>query len=393
MKTITDIEGVFADGCHCGIKAEEKLDLAYISVPNAVAVAGVFTQNQFVAPSVVFTRQRVQNDTLRHILVNSGNANVGNGEVGDLANLDIAREGANLFACSIDDVGVASTGKIAKKIDLDPFKKGVSVFESRGFQRNGSAAAQAILTTDLVSKEVFVSREIGGQVISVAGIGKGSGMIKPDMATTLSYFATDIDITHLPLQTIFRRASDRSLNMVSVDNDTSTSDMSILFATGAKKIWLTPKNLAEFEALVTEAMQEMAKMIARDGEGARCLVEVAVSGAASEMDARTVALNVVNSPLVKTAIHGADPNWGRILAAACKNPRVRLNPDTIELKLNGILLFANGEQVGANHTQLVAELKKDTIVLALELNSGAASASAWGCDLGYGYIDINVTYT
>lgn len=393
MSGITSIDGVFADGCHCGIKSDGKADLAYISVPDAVAVAGVFTQNQFVAPSVIFTRERVQNDTLRHIIINSGNANVGNGERGDIANLDIAKEAAELFSCPLSEIGVSSTGKIAKNIEIEPFRVGVDIFRSRGIQKNGSAAAQAILTTDLVQKEVFLTREIGGQLISVGGVGKGSGMIKPDMATTLSYFATDIDITHLPLQTIFKRAVDRSLNMVSVDNDTSTSDMSILFATGKKKIWLTPKNLADFESLVTDALKEMAKLIARDGEGARALVEVAVSGAASEGEARTVALNVVNSPLVKTAIHGADPNWGRILAAACKNPKIKLNPDTIELKINGIVLFANGEQVGADHDSLVAELKTDTIVVSLDLKSGSFSASAWGCDLGYGYIDINVTYT
>jgi glutamate N-acetyltransferase/amino-acid N-acetyltransferase len=246
------------------------------------------------------------------------------------------------------------------------------------------------MTTDTRSKEIFLEKRIGGARVAVAGFAKGSGMIAPNMGTMLAFLATDARVSPGELQSIFSEAVDDTFNMVSVDGDTSTNDMAMIFSTGARDIGGQLDALAR---LIADACAELAKMIAADGEGAEKLIAIRVRGAADRAQARRIAMNVVGSPLVKTAIHGADPNWGRIIAAAGKDPAVEIDPDRLVLTLQGIAVFRRGAPVAESLKPCAERLREKTIDIDLKLNQGDGRARAWGCDLTHGYIDINTQYS
>jgi glutamate N-acetyltransferase/amino-acid N-acetyltransferase len=248
--------------------------------------------------------------------------------------------------------------------------------------RDGNAAAQAIMTTDLTQKEVWATGIVGGDRITIAGFAKGSGMIAPNMATMLGFLVTDAKINSRTLQTLLRTAVDDSFNMTSVDTDTSTNDMVMVFSTGKKGKAITSAKLKnEFLNLLTKACQHLSKLIASDGEGATKLIEVKVDGARSIHEARRIAKNVVNSPLVKTAIHGADPNWGRVLAAAGKDPSARVDPHKVDLRFAGASVMKRGKIVPHDRAKIRKLMMVSHILVELHLNLGKGNEIACGCDL------------
>jgi glutamate N-acetyltransferase/amino-acid N-acetyltransferase len=278
---------------------------------------------------------------------------------------------------------------------MNALLKGLDVLVSRGpYLREGGRAAEAILTTDLTRKEVFYSGIVGGQRVSVSGFAKGSGMIAPNMATMLGFLVTDAKVSSKVLQRLLRKAVDASFNMTSVDNDTSTNDMVLAFSTGERgSVVLSKERQSELLVLLTKACKTLARKIAADGEGATKLIEVTVRGARTISEARKIALNIVNSPLVKTAVHGCDPNWGRVLAAAGKDPAATVKPDRVDLTFAGAKVMRRGAIVKHDRARLRQLMSTAEVKIELGLNLGKGEATAWGCDLTRRYVDINVSYT
>ena len=392
-RTLTNLPGVYASGISAGIKKNGQKDLAFIFVPSAYGSAGVFTRSAFAAPPLLLTKQSMKKGTLRALIVNSGNANAGTGAAGMRDAKETAGIAAKLLGIKASEIAVASTGVIGKPLPMDAVKAGLHKLLKNPLARDGDAAAKAIMTTDLTQKEVFMSATIGGQRITVAGCAKGSGMIAPNMATMLGFLVTDAKVDSRTLQRALKVAVDDSFNMTSVDTDTSTNDMVTVFSTGKKgrKVSSATDKKA-FTALLTKACQHLAKLIAADGEGATKLIEVEVTGARTQSEARRIALNVVNSPLVKTAIHGADPNWGRVLAAAGKDPSLTVDPRKVDLTFAGAPVMKRGKIVAHNRDKIRKLLSVRDVPIRLNLNVGKGHARAWGCDLTHGYVDINVSY-
>ncbi len=392
-KTITSIPGVFASGISAGIKANGKKDLGFVFVPNAYGSAGVFTVSAFAAPPLRLSKQALARGVVKAVVFNSGNANAGTGAVGLRDARKTAALAAKHLGISPHEVAITSTGIIGKPLPMQTIAEGLSELLSNPLAKNGTAAALASMTTDLTKKEVYVTGMVAGERITVAGFAKGSGMIAPNMATMLGFMATDAKVDSKTLTTLLREAVDASFNMTSVDTDTSTNDMVLLFSTGAKGKTVNGRRAkAEFSALLLKACQHLSKLIAADGEGASRLIEVTVSGAKSLRDARGIAKNIVNSPLVKTAIHGADPNWGRVLAAAGKDPLFKVDPAKVDLTFAGASVMRRGRIIPHDRSKIRKLMSGREVRIQVNLNLGSCKATAWGCDLTHGYVDINVSY-
>jgi len=392
-RTVTSLPGVYASGIAAGIKSNGKKDLAYVFVPDAYGSAGVFTLSAFSAPPLLVCKQALKKNTVKAVVINSGNANAGTGAAGLRDARQTAGMAAKLLGLKVSEVAVTSTGIIGKPLPMPTIEAGLKKLLAEPLTRDGDAAARAIMTTDLTQKEVWVTGTVGGERVTIAGFAKGSGMIAPNMATMLGFLVTDAKIDSRMLQTALLAAVDDSFNMTSVDTDTSTNDMVLVFSTGRKgKAITSPKLRNEFRALLTKACQHLSKLIAADGEGATKLIEVKVAGARSIHEARRIAKNVVNSPLVKTAIHGADPNWGRVLAAAGKDPSAKVDPTKVDLTFAGAPVMKRGKIVPHDRAKIRRLMAVRDIPIQLHLNIGSAEATAWGCDLTHGYVDINVSY-
>ncbi|NQY75158.1 MAG: bifunctional glutamate N-acetyltransferase/amino-acid acetyltransferase ArgJ, partial [Candidatus Margulisbacteria bacterium] len=377
---------------HCGIK-NTQADLAYIFVPNCKGSAGLFTRNKFVSPTITHTKKALKNNILKAVIINSGNANAGTGLEGIGVVKQTASQAASLLGITSHEVVVASTGPIAKPMPLNALTEGLNAMLAQPMTQNGHKAATAILTTDTFSKEAFHEAEIAHHTIQIAGMTKGSGMIAPNMATTLTFLATNANLHSSRLHKMLQKAVDISFNMLSVDTDTSTNDMILIFSTGEHSFNVrSNEELSSFQTLLNETCINLTKQIAKDGEGSKKMIEVCVLNSASVSDARKIALNIVNSPLVKTAIHGANPNWGRVLAAAGKDPSVKLNPHKIDLHFGDFQVLAKGEPIPFNNQVLEEILGKDTIHICFNMNIGHATATSWGCELTKGYININTDY-
>jgi len=388
----TDLEGVYASSINCGIKKVKK-DLTFIHVPNAVGSAAVFTQNKFEASSVTITRRHSKKYTLKAAIITSGCANCGTGPTGEAHSKSIVQKMASSLGLKVGEVAIAATGGIASILPIEKVLGGMDTLLANPNAKDGLEAAEGILTTDLVAKSAFHSKRIGKKDIVVAGITKGSGMIAPNMATTLTFMVTNASLNNIQLQQYLSKAIDDSFNMSSVDGDTSTNDMVVIFSTGERQFQATNKEESDaFQELMTEACVDLTKQIIRDGEGASKLFTVHVKGAARLKDARKMAYQIINSPLVKTAIHGEDPNWGRILAAAGKDPEVKINPSKVDLYFDDVAMMKNGEIVQEDRDPFRSIMAKSEFSITLDCNLGDAHATAWGCDLGKGYIDINVEY-
>lgn len=392
-RTVTSLEGVYASGIAAGIKVNGKKDLAFIFVPKAYGSAGVFTLSAFAAPPLKVCKDALGKGVVKAVIVNSGNANAGTGAAGLRDARRTAAVASRLLGIKQHEVAVASTGIIGKPLPMQVVENGLEKLLKDPHVRDGDSAARAIMTTDLAQKEVFVSGVVGGARIQIAGFAKGSGMIAPNMATMLGFLVTDAKVDSNTLAAALRQATDSSFNMTSVDTDTSTNDMVMVIASGTKGKPITSRKLQnEFLELLTRACQDLAMQIAADGEGATKLIEVRVSGARSLRDARGIAKNIVNSPLVKTAIHGADPNWGRVLAAAGKDPAFSLNPTRVDLTFAGARVMRRGTIFPHDRAKIRKLMSGKKVIIDLNLNLGRHSATAWGCDLTHGYVDINVSY-
>ncbi len=390
---VTSAKGYRAGAVACGIKKTGALDLVIIASDRPAAVAGVFTTNKVRAAPVELSERNVRRMVARGIIANSGNANCCTGEQG----MADAREMAELAAARLDaspeDMIVASTGVIGVHLPMERIRSGVPriVLSESG----GADAARGIMTTDTVPKEWAVTTSIDGRTITVGGTSKGSGMIHPNMATLLAFITTDAAVEPSFLQSAVRKACDVSFNMISVDGDTSTNDTLVVLANGAAGISPIRANSPAAErfqeALDTVAI-ELAKAIARDGEGATKLIEMLVDGAATLDDARTAARAVVSSSLFKAAVYGADPNWGRILCALGYSG-AGVDPSRADILIGDVWLMREGKILPFDRAAAVAQMAGPLVYVRADLHLGTASARAWGCDLTEKYVDINGRYT
>lgn len=385
-------KGFLASGVNCGVRRYRPDIGMLISEVPAVA-AGVFTLNEFRAAPVRYTQALLPADNIRAILTNSGQANAATGDIGVERNLMMVSALAKQLGCDTNQVLVASTGKIGDQLDIEKILPCMPDLVARANDCTESFAT-AILTTDLVPKTVTSQVTLSTGTIRITGIAKGSGMIHPNMATMLGYILTDAKITKEHAAALVKKSADVSFNMISVDGDSSTNDCSFLMANGASGVELkTDKDFQKFEAVVEDISIFLAKAIAADGEGATKLLEVQIKGAADLELAKRAARSVTISPLIKTAVHGEDPNWGRIVArlGAEQIPNEQLEKMT--LRLQGILVFEKGQPVNFVREEVKALLKQSVVKVEINLSSGKHSATAWGCDLSHKYVDINTEYS
>ena len=393
--SVTSPRGFRAGAVHAGIRSDtpdDVLDVTILAADGETTGAAVFTKNKVTAAPVVLSREHIGKAAPRAVVVNSGNANAA---VGDQGMAD-ARASAEMVADKLglrpEEVLVCSTGVIGVHMPMDVMRRGIEAVELS--DSAGHEFALAIMTTDLASKESAATVEIGGKTVTVAGATKGSGMIHPDMATMLAFVTTDAAIEQDCLSRILERAVSRSFNMISVDGDTSTNDTLIVIANGAAGN--SPIAGGEDEALIEEAIthvsMELAKAIVRDGEGATKLIEINVTGALSDDDARQAARVISASPLVKTAVFGNDPNWGRVMMALGRSG-IEMQESRVSLHFNDICVLENGQAVPFDRDEAVERMKQPEVRFDVSLDLGDAAATAWTCDFSYEYVRINGEYT
>ncbi len=378
---------------YAGIRKVQKDDLGLIVSGLPAAAAGVFTQNRVQAAPVKLCRRHLSasRGAVGAILVNAGNANCAT-RTGDAVALACCRSAARLLRLPVAQVLPASTGVIG--VELDPklitsaLPRLVSGLREDGFP----AVARAIMTTDLVAKEAFGSVGLRRGTVRIAGMTKGSGMIQPRMATTLGFLLTDANIPVAMLRRMLRRTAERSYNRLSVDGDTSTNDTLLLLANGASGVRPDPKEMPAMEEGIAVVLEDLARSIARDGEGARKLVTILISGAASDEAAATLARAIANSPLVKTAVAGSDPNWGRILSAA-GNAGVAFDPRKVDIEMQGVPVCRGGLAARFDEAGLKEKLDASECEIRLTIRGpGKGQARFWTCDFTEGYIRINASY-
>jgi glutamate N-acetyltransferase/amino-acid N-acetyltransferase len=377
-------------------KTQGALDLALLACDApATTSAGLFTTNLVAAAPVILSRQNLaeSHGRCRALVVNSGNANACTGHMGLQTAKESARAAAKLLNLRPEQVLVASTGVIGVGLELGLVTSQLPALVESLSVENASAVARAIMTTDTFPKSCVLRSEVGGNAVYLAGVAKGAGMIHPRMATLLSFLTTDALIGPRTLQNLLRAAVDVSFNRITVDGDTSTNDTVLAWASGVGAVGVRPGNTswAWFLEGLTELCERLAKMIARDGEGAQKLVIVEVQGARKPSDAERVARAIANSPLVKTAIAGSDPNWGRIICAAGYSGAL-FDPDKVDIYINSLLVCREGMDAGFDEDCAREELDRKEITLRLDLHQGRASAHIWTCDLTHDYITINASY-
>ena len=392
--TLHPVKGIRLSAAHCGIKQDSNItDLVLIELATGSSVAAVFTTNRFcAAPVTVAKRNMVANPESRYLLINSGNANAGTGHEG----IEIAENSCNAVAqvadVNSDAVLPFSTGVIATPLPLEKIAAAVPDLHASLQANNWLEAATGIMTTDTLPKAFSRQVVIEGQEVNITGISKGSGMIKPDMATMLSYVATDAVIARDDLQGMLEREVAGSFNSITVDGDTSTNDACVLIATGASGVRINEEH-SEFHDALREVFQLLAQAVIRDGEGATKFVTIEVEQAASENDAREIAYCIAHSPLVKTALFASDPNWGRILAAIGRAPVDSLAIESIDLYLGNTCLLRGGvPDPGYTEAAGQAAMDGEAITIRVDLNQGDASARIWTNDLSYEYVKINAEY-
>jgi len=391
------VQGYRFAGVHCGIKADGR-DLALIVSDREASVAGVLTQSSVVGAPVDWCRARLASGKGRGIVVNSGISNVGMGRRGISDTETMASLAAKAVGANREDFYVASTGVIGEALPMGKIRSGIRQ-ASDALARDGLArAAEAIMTTDTFAKLASRHVRVAGKRVEVAGIAKGSGMIQPNMATMLSFLVSDASASPAFLRRTLKQAADQTFNRVTVDGETSTSDTVLLFANGAaenRRLTTSPSSpgAAAFPQAVKEVSEELACMLARDGEGATKLITVEVRGARNFAEAERTARNIANSMLVKTAIFGRDPNWGRIIQAVGAG-QVALDLSRMEISLCGVAVFKNGSSTGpAARRRAETRLTADEIEIRVHLAAGKADALIWTCDLSYDYVRINAEYT
>ena len=391
---VTAPQGFLAGGLYCGIRKMKK-DLMMIYSTTSATAAGVFTLNKTQAAPVLVDKQQLQHSPLCSVIVaNSGNANACTGERGLNDSWRMAELAAQMLDVPKEQVLVSSTGVIGQYLPMDKVESGIRQISQQLSRSGNKDAAEAIMTTDTYPKEVAVQFTIASSVVTIGGAAKGSGMIAPNMATMLAFITTDALIPVSALQTALKSANARSFNRITVDGDMSTNDMVLILANGLaanKPIKEHTEEYQLFTAALEYVMIKLAKMIARDGEGATKLVEVLVTGARSEEEAAQAARSVANSNLVKTAVHGADANWGRILAAVGYSG-VDFNPDLVEISFGDLPVLKKNYEIVLDEEKAKHVLTQENIVIKVDLNQGSQSARFWTCDLTKEYVHINASY-
>ncbi len=391
------VAGVALGIAEAGIKKANRKDLLVMLLDEGSKVAGVFTQNRFCAAPVIVAKQHLAQSPIRALVVNTGNANAGTGEAGIQHALATCAEAGRLLGCATQQVLPFSTGVIMEPLPVDKIVQGLPAAVANCKADNWFNAAHAIMTTDIVPKAASKQVQIGGKTVTVTGIAKGSGMIRPNMATMLGYVATDAAIGQALLQELVRYAADHSFNRITVDGDTSTNDAFIVVATGkAGNAEITRQDSSEFSQLqqaVTAVAADLAKMIVRDGEGATKFITVQIEACKDTEECAKVAYAIAHSPLVKTAFFASDPNLGRILAAIGYAGVGDLNVDTIQLYLDDVLVAEKGGRA-ANYQEADGQrvMNQSEITIRVVLNRGAASTTVWTCDFSYDYVKINASY-
>lgn len=392
---VTSATGFVAGVAQAGIKKSGRYDLALLYSTVPAVGAGVFTQNVFRAAPVLVSQEHLTSSDIRGIVVNSGCANACTGEQGSLDARQMAEMAGDALGCKGTEILVASTGVIGVNLPMGKVITGIRQAGDGLSAANGALAAQAIMTTDTVAKEVAIQFSLGEKKIRLGGMAKGSGMIHPNMATLLSFINTDVSITKSCLQTALKVAVDRSYNMITVDGDSSTNDSLFVLANGlAENQLLDDVNSQEYQVFVealTFVCIELAKMIARDGEGATKLMEVQVLNAPNLEDARLGAKAIAGSSLVKAALFGEDANWGRIVCALGYSG-ASFSPQLVDVYLGDLLVAKDGGGLVFDEDKAVDILEKETILITVDLKQGSSQATAWGCDLTYDYVKINGDY-
>lgn len=392
-------QGFVASGVHCGLrKNKNRPDLALIYSETMCQAAAVYTQNRVKGAPIYVTQRHLANQQAQAIIINSGNANTCNPDGEEKAQI-MCQTIADQLAIAASDVVVASTGIIGESLPIELIVDAAPALKNQLSREGNDQAAAAILTTDTCQKEYAISLEIAGKTVNIGGISKGSGMIHPNMATMLCFVTTDAAIESTLLQQAVRDVTDETFNMISVDGDTSTNDMVTVLASGlADNALISDSNSAEYQAFVQGlyvVLMQLSRKIAQDGEGASKLLECQVTGAKEKSTARFVAKSIITSSLVKSAMFGQDPNWGRILCAigysdgdfAIENVQV----DLASTKGRETVCL-NGSRADFDVKKLESILTEDEIFIYVDLGQGEAKATAWGCDLTYDYVKINADY-
>ena len=391
---ITAAKGFVAGGLYCGIRKLKK-DLAVIRSISPAAAAGVFTTNKTQAAPVVLDKQHLQQSKrCSAIVVNSGNANACTGERGMNDAREMIEAAAEALGIPANQVLISSTGVIGQYLPIEKITNGIRDLAKKLSADGSRDAAEAIMTTDTFSKEAAIRCTIGSSTITIGGIAKGSGMIAPNMATLLAFVTTDAAISPASLQQALAFANERSFNRLTVDGDMSTNDSLIILANGLagnQEIVEGSDEFDKFSKALEYVLIKLAKMIARDGEGATKLVEIVVGGAKTEAEAVQAARAVANSNLVKTAIHGADPNWGRILCAVGYSG-IDFNPAKVEIAFNTLTVLKPNYEIVLDEAAAKDVLSRDHVIVRIDLHQGTAIASFYTCDLTEEYIHINASY-
>ena len=381
--TIASPLGFSADGLHAGFK-KRKMDFGWIVSEKPASVAGVYTTNKVIAAPLIVTKTSVKKaGKMKAIVVNSGVANSCTGTMQEWT--------AEKLGVEPDLVGVASTGIIGELLPMDILKNGLSKIVVNG---NADDFAKAILTTDTATKTIAVTETFGRDVVTMAGVAKGSGMIHPNMATMLGFITCDANISSETLQLALSQNVEKTFNQITVDGDTSTNDMVLVMSNGCtlnEEILPDTPEFDKYSKMLNFVMQELAKKIAKDGEGANKLIQVDVVNAPNALDARMMAKSVVGSSLVKTAIFGEDPNWGRILAAV-GYAGVDVPVDNVDIMIGGLPVMLASSPVTFDDEEMKDIMHEDEVTITVDLHSGQEKGTAWGCDLSYDYVKINALY-
>ena len=402
---VTFARGFRAGTAACGIKAftagasaiprEQKDDLCVIHSAYPCDTGGVFTTNKVKSASVVIDQLHLQRNRVQAVTINSGNANACTGAQGFRDALLMAKLSADRLDLDPDQVLVSSTGVIGRYLPMDAIKPGIAQACGQLSADTGEAAARAIMTTDTVPKTAQVEVDLGAVTVRVGGMCKGSGMIHPNMATMLAYITTDAAVESGLMGKLVKSVADRSFNQVTIDGDSSTNDSFLIFANGAagnEPVRADSVQAEQLEAGLVHVAQELARAIARDGEGATKLITVRVLDAATDGDAREAARTVASSSLVKTAVHGGDPNWGRVVCALGYSG-ADLALDRLHLTVGGLVVFERGAGVDVDLAAVRRAFEQPEIEIVAKLGLGEGRAEAWGCDLSEEYVRINADYT
>tara|TARA_B100001123_G_scaffold131701_2_gene152918 strand:- start:1806 stop:3023 length:1218 start_codon:yes stop_codon:yes gene_type:complete len=393
--SVTSPQGFSAGATYAGLKtfAEDKLDLGIIASDSPCTAAGVFTTSTIKSPTVSVNQAHLKAASPKGIIVNAGIANACVGEQGYIDAEEMASITANILNAAPSEILVCSTGVIGVELPMSLIRDGVA---NINLSKDGAnQVARAMMTTDTRPKEVAVSCEIAGKTISIGGVAKGSGMIHPNMATMLSFITTDANVEQHFLEHCLTEVADSSYNMLTVDGDTSTNDTVLVLANGSannEQITEGTKEAEVFQSALLEVAIFLTKELARDGEGASRLLSIEITGAKDVKSARQAARTIASSSLVKSAVYGSDPNWGRVLAALGRS-EIEADETKIDLFVNGVCIMESGTPIPFHKEAVVVLMKGPEVTFKLQLNLGNASATAWGCDLTQEYVIINSAYT